>query len=925
MQLLALLCLVALSEPLASASTAASSFSSSDTALSSSPSSASTVATRQSACAKGWAGAWEALMAAEEAGDHAGGGGGEGQGREGGAGGSGGFGGFGGCGGGGGGTAVGGGGGSSGGGGGGGAGGGSGLAARVSEVRQRLLCRLLRAGLAPASGLDRALARLVAPRAAAGAEEETGGTGLGGVLEALCRSAEPRQRLVLAVLSARPPPPLPENEAARRGGALLLGAAPRAVLAGGPQLRRATSGGGASSSAPSAGAVGAPSGTLRAATALHPAAVLAAALQPLQTLRAAATAVDLRAGVVLAAAGAPPDCLQPLLSADAATDVADAVDPCARGGLAHAGAELLALEAARQAPWEAEASGGGGGVRGGAGSGGGSDGGGGGGAGSLDPLARAGGVMALRLVLASEADRAGGGGSDGAAAAALRPLLPYAQAEAELAALDALVAQLSPTAMATRGGGSGFGGGGGGGGGSGGGGAVGGDGGATGAEGDAGGDAAWLGVSRASEVALGRTCGQLVELLRSHTGDGIDPVQLGRLCLAARLLALPLPAEGAAVAAAAPFACGSGAEAPAGGAPPPQRALFDAVMSAAHAAARALGSCAHLQTLSFVPVLVLALLRCRRGSGGGSDGGAEARRALLRVLARRASAELHVLLARLVRLAAERCGGEGGDGAVDDDDGFAIDPHDASVDAQQAAAALAHWAAVLAVLCAAERAEPGVFPAEEAAKLLECGGGLLPLEQPALGLQLCAALAAHPDAALLCKLAAFVSRVAARPASDGPPAVSLCLGLACQLMRSARAARTAATKAVTLVGDACADLIQTALADAADAPLGEAVAAARAALALLELRASAAEDAPPSAEDEARARATARDAVALMLSRRADAHADTLRMQAWLLPLLPRLLVLRPAAELQAELREGVCCDRRDAPLEARLAAALLP
>jgi len=210
-------------------------------------------------------------MAAEEAGDHAGGGGGEGQGREGGAGGSGGFGGFGGCGGGGGGTAVGGGGGSSGGGGGGGAGGGSGLAARVSEVRQRLLCRLLRAGLAPASGLDRALARLVAPRAAAGAEEETGGTGLGGVLEALCRSAEPRQRLVLAVLSARPPPPLPESEAARRGGALLLGAAPRAVLAGGPQLRRATSGGGASSSAPSAGAVGAPSGTLRAATALHPA------------------------------------------------------------------------------------------------------------------------------------------------------------------------------------------------------------------------------------------------------------------------------------------------------------------------------------------------------------------------------------------------------------------------------------------------------------------------------------------------------------------------------------------------------------------------------------------------------------------------------------------------------------------------------
>ena len=116
-------------------------------------------------------------------------------------------------------------------------------------------------------------------------------------------------------------------------------------------------------------------------------------------------------------------------------------------------------------------------------------------------------------------------------------------------------------------------------------------------------------------------------------------------------------AEGAAVAAAAPFACGSGAEAPAGGAPPPQRALFDAVMSAAHAASRALGSCAHLQTLSFVPVLVLALLRCRRGSGGGSDGGAEARRALLRVLARRASAELHVLLARLVRLAAERCGG----------------------------------------------------------------------------------------------------------------------------------------------------------------------------------------------------------------------------------------------------------------------------
>jgi hypothetical protein len=348
-------------------------------------------------------------------------------------------------------------------------------------------------------------------------------------------------------------------------------------------------------------------------------------------------------------------------------------------------------------------------------------------------------------------------------------------------------------------------------------------------------------------------------------------------------------------------------------------------MSAAHAAARALGSCAHLQTLSFVPVLVLALLRCRRGSGGGSDGGAEARRALLRVLARRAPAELHVLLARLVRLAAERCGGEGGDGAVDDDDGFAIDPHDASVDAQQAAAALAHWAAVLAVLCAAERAEPGVFPAEEAAKLLECGGGLLPLEQPALGLQLCAALAAHPDAALLCKLAAFVSRVAARPASDGPPAVSLCLGLACQLMRSARAARTAATKAVTLVGDACAHLIQTALADAADAPLGEAVAAARAALALLELRASAAEDAPPSAEDEASARATARDAVALMLSRRADAHADTLRMQAWLLPLLPRLLALRPAAELQAELREGVCCDRRDAPLEARLAAALLP
>ena len=196
MQLLALLCLVALSEPLVSASTAASSFSSSATALSSSSSSASTVATRQSACAKGWAGAWESLMAAEEAGDHAGGGGGEGQGREGGAGGSGGFGGFGGCGGGGGGTAVGGGGGSSGGGGGGGAGGGSGLSARVSEVRQRLLCRLLRAGLAPASGLDRALARLVAPRAAAGAEEETGGTGLGGVLEALCRSAEPRQRLV---------------------------------------------------------------------------------------------------------------------------------------------------------------------------------------------------------------------------------------------------------------------------------------------------------------------------------------------------------------------------------------------------------------------------------------------------------------------------------------------------------------------------------------------------------------------------------------------------------------------------------------------------------------------------------------------------------------------------------------------------------
>ena len=144
----------------------------------------------------------------------------------------------------------------------------------------------------------------------------------------------------------------------------------------------------------STGAVGAASGTLRAATALHPAAVLAAALQPLQTLRAAAAAVDLRVGVVLAAAGAPPDCLQPLLSAGAVTGVADAVDPYARGGLAHAGAELLALEAARQAPWEAEGSGGGGG--GGDGSGGGGSGGGGGGAGTLDPLERAGGVMPLR-------------------------------------------------------------------------------------------------------------------------------------------------------------------------------------------------------------------------------------------------------------------------------------------------------------------------------------------------------------------------------------------------------------------------------------------------------------------------------------------------------------------------------------------------
>ena len=868
-------------------------------------------------------------MAAEDAGDDAGGGGDEGQARDGGGGigGSGGLGGFGGgSGGGSSSTVIGGG--SSGGGGGGGAGGGSGLAARVSELRQRLLCRLLRAGLAPATGLDRALARLVAPRVAPGAEEETGGMGLGGALEALCRSAEPRQRLVLAVLSARPPPPLSDSEAARRGGALLLGAAPRAVLAAAELRRRgggrAIDGGGASSSA-LAGAIGAASGTLRATTALHPAAVLAAALQPLQTLRAAAAAVDLRAGVVLAAAGAPPDCLQPLLSSDAATDVADAVDPCARGGLAHAGAELLALEAARQAPWEAEASGGGGGGGDGSGGGGGDGGGicGGGSAGTLDPLERAGGVMALRIVLASEADRAGSGGSETAAAAALRPLLPSAQAEAELAALDALVAQLSPTAMATRGGG---------GGGSSGGGAVGGEGDAAGAD-CAGGDAAWLGVSRASEVALGRTCGQLVELLRSQTGDGIDPVQLGRLCLAARLLALPLPAEGATVAVSA-SAFGSGTEAPAGGAPPPQRALFDAVVSAASDAARALSSCAHLQTLSLVPVLVLALLRCRGGSGGGSDGGAAARRALLRLLARRASAELHVLLARLVRLAAERRGGEGGDGAVDDDDGFAIDAHDASVDAQQTAAALGHWIAVLVVLCAAERAEPGVFPADEASKLLECGGGLLPLEQPALGLQLCAALSAHPDAALLCKLAAFAGRVAARPASDGPPAVSLCLGLACQIMRSARAARTATSEAaaatapcraasLALVGDACADLVDTALAGAEDAPLGEAVAAARAALALLELRATAAEDAPPSAEDEARARSTARSTVALMLSRRADAHADTLRMQAWLLPLLPRLLALRPAAELQAELREGVCCDRRDAPLEARLAAAL--
>ena len=818
-QLLSLLCLLALSEPLDAHAH--------DAAVGEGGGAAVDAERRG---AEEWAAAWDVLMAAEEAGDDGGAGSGGGDdGR----------------------PHV----------GGGGGGGGGGIAARAGELRQRLLCRLLRAGVVPTAALDRALERL-SHRAAADVGEEADGSALGHTLEVLSRSAEARQQLLLAMLSARPPQPLSDRAAERRAPALLLGATPRAVLAESELRRRANR-----PASPPPAAQGA---TPRAATTLRPAAVLGAALQPLQPLRAAALAADLRAGLVLAAAGAPPDCLQPLLRADEAS-AALAVDPCARGGLARSGGELLALEVGGLAPW---------------------------GSGARE---RGGAMAALRLVLASEDSRPGG---DAAACAALRPLLPYAQAEAELRQLDALVAQLDPAAAsaAARGGG---------GGGADGSGALDGSGGrgvghqSSGGEGGGEAPSAWLGVSRAAEAALGRTCRQLKELLQNHMGDvvGADPIQLGRLCLAARLLALPPPP-----AVAGAEGAQAGAE---------QRELASAVVAGATTSVRELGGCAHLQTLSLVPVLCLALLRCGTGSSG-----KELRRPLLRQLRERAVKELHVLLAKLVRLGEERRGGGGDGDGMDDDDGFAIDAQDTSNDV----AVLGHWLTALHVLCGAERLEPGVLPSADASALLDRLVQIqLPTLQPALCLQLVSALSAHPDAPLLVRLAALVARVAERPRIDGPPAVSLCLGLGCTLMRAARTARAAegGSQPAPLLAGACTELVDRALADAEDAPSGEAASAARAALELLELRAAsvAATATGATAEEEARARTTARQVVALLLSRRADAHADTLRLQAWLLPLLPRVLALRPPADLQAELSEGVGVSKT--ALEARLGAAL--
>jgi len=100
----------------------------------------------------------------------------------------------------------------------------------------------------------------------------------------------------------------------------------------------------------------------------------------------------------------------------------------------------------------------------------------------------------------------------------------------------------------------------------------------------------------------------------------------------------------------------------------------------------------------------------------------------------------------------------------------------------------------------------------------------------------------------------------------------------------------------------CAPLLLRGMESLEDAPLEDAAAATRAAVAFLRLGHHVHVQEHPEAPS---ARSIAAGALGLFKLRRSHRHADLLRLQALLLPLLPSLLAARPIAELMPILRDA--------------------